>query len=188
MSSSKVFCERFSHHRPALQSCSPTGHLLEAVVHLQEGAPPWPASPASEAPQPPTGVKPTLRHSPGHHLGLRYFFLEVVLLLTSFWRSSLPPTWTLLKKIWGTELRPVSSFTLARSAGCLPISTSHTGTSKRPSVALACTQCGQPWMEYTVTRPIGLLSNSPICNNREKTGNRIDRVGGICVSFTQHSI
>lgn len=190
MSSSEVFCdaERFSYHHPSLQSCSPIGRLLEVVVHLQEGAPPWPDSPASEAPQPPVGVKLTLRRSPGHQLGFRYCFLEIMLLLTSFWRSSLPPTWTLLKKIWGTVLRPASSFTLARSSGCLPISTSHTGTAKRPRVALACTQCGQPWMEYTVTRPKGLLSNSPICNNTKKTENRTDEVGGICVSFTQYSI
>ena len=89
-------------------------------------------------------------------------------LLTNFCRSSLPPTWMLLKKIWGTELRPVSSFTLALSSGCLPTSTSHTGTPRRPRVALACTQCGQPWMEYTVTRPRGLLSNSPICSDDRK--------------------
>lgn len=74
-------------------------------------------------------------------------FFEVVPLLTNFWRSSFPPTWTPLKKIWGTVLRPVSSFTLARSSGCLPISTSRTGTARRPRVALACTQWGQPWME-----------------------------------------
>lgn len=122
-------------------------------------------------------------HSPGHRLGFRYFFLEVMLLFTSFWRSSLPPIWMLLKKICGTVLHPVSSFTLARSSGCLPMSTSHTGTSKRPRMALACTQCGQPWMEYTVTRPKGLLSISPICNNREKKENRIDKVGGAGTLF-----
>lgn len=89
--------------------------------------------------------------------------------LTSFCRSSLSPTWTLLKKIWGTVLHPVSSFSRALSSGSLPTSMSHTGTSKSLRVALACAHCGQPSIEYTVTRPGVLLSNSPICSNKDKT-------------------
>lgn len=76
---SEVFCDAkgSSHHHPSLQPCPPIGRLLEAVARLQEGAPPWPDPPASEAPQPPVGAKLTLRHGAGHRQGFRHCFLEV---------------------------------------------------------------------------------------------------------------
>lgn len=126
--------------------------------------PPWPESPASEAPQE-AEIETQLKL-----VHLRFIRISLVinlLCLTSFKRSSLPPTWTQLKKIWGMVLHPVSSFSFSLSSEWLPTSTSCTAMPKRPREALASTQCGQPWIEYSVTRPGALLSDSPICSKKK---------------------
>lgn len=174
-----------SHLRQPLQPCPQIGCPLVVVEHLQIEALPWPDSLTSEGPQVPVEGNQIDTHSTHRFKHITEAAIRIFSLcksfykpfLTNFCRSSLAPTWTLLKKIWGTVLRPVSSFTLALSSACLPRSTSYTGSPIRPRVALACTQCGQPWMEYTVTRPRGVLANSSICSNNGKTEEREESRG-----------